>query len=117
MIGDTKTPHPKVYTSYSTDFDPTRGHHGGCALFVRHNVAHTRICLQTSLQAVAVQIHIKKKYTILSLYLPPNTQVMERDLIDLFQQLPSPFLILGDFSGRHFSWRHCCYIYETASEI
>ena len=91
MIGDAEIPHPKDYSSYATDFDPTRGHHGGCALFVRHDVPHTHISLQTSLQAVAVQIHIKKKYTILSLYLPPNTQVIEKDLSDLFQQLPSLF--------------------------
>ena len=70
MIGDTETPHPKDYLSYSTDFDPTRGHNGGCAVFVRYDVAHTRICLQTPLQAVAVQIYIKKKYN--------HTSVLER---------------------------------------
>ena len=84
MIGDAEIPRPKDYLSYATDFDPTRGHHGDCALFIRHDVAHTNISLQSSLQAVAVQIHLKKKYTILSLYLPPSTQVIKKDLSDLF---------------------------------
>ena len=104
MIGDTETPHPKDYVSYSTEFESARGSHGGCAVFIRYDVAHTRVSLQTPLQAVAVQIHLKKKYTVLFLYLPPSAHVVERDLLDLFQQLPSPFLVLGDFNGRHSAW-------------
>ena len=64
---------------------------------------HTRVSLRTSLQTVAVKIHLKK-YTVMSLYLPPSAQIVERDLLDLFQQLPSPFLVLGDFNGKHSAW-------------
>ena len=60
--------------------------------------------LQTPLQAVAIQLHLRKKYTIVSLYLPPRMTVVQRDLIDLFHQLPSPFLVMGDFNGKHFMW-------------
>ena len=104
MIGYSETPHPKDYVSYSTEFEPARGSLGGCGVFIRYDVAHTHVSLQTPLQAVAVQIHLKKKYNVMSLYLPPSAQVVERDLLDLFQQLSSPFLILGDFIGRHSAW-------------
>ena len=104
MVGDTFHPCPKDYVSYRTEYDPVRGSHGGCAIFVRYDVTHSSYDLQTPLQAVAIQLHLKKRYTIVSLYLPPSITVAERDLIDLFQQLPSPFLVMGDFNGKHYMW-------------
>ena len=104
MVGDRNPLCPRDYMCYHTEYEPTRGSHGGCAIFVRYDVAHTHLNLQTPLQAVAVQLHLKKNYTVLSLYLPPSHVISERDLSDLFRQLPSPFLILGDFNGRHQMW-------------
>ena len=34
----------------------------------------------------------------------PNLIIRKEDLIDLFNQLPAPFLILGDFNGKHPLW-------------
>ena len=86
MVGNTTHLCPKDYVCYCTDYDPVRGSHGGCALLVRYDVAHSSFTLQTALQAVAIQLHLKKKYTIVSLYLPPSITVREDDLINLFRQ-------------------------------
>ena len=104
MIGDTVLPCPKDYVCYQTEYDPVRRNHGGCAIFVRYDVPHSFLNLQTPLQAVAIQLHLNKKYTVVSLYLPPSATVVERDLMDLFHQLPSPFLVMGDFNGKHCMW-------------
>ncbi|MPC91687.1 RNA-directed DNA polymerase from mobile element jockey [Portunus trituberculatus] len=43
-------------------------------------------------------------YTICSLYLPPRVLVSRGELDGLVRQLPSPFLLLANFNGRHPLW-------------
>ncbi|GFQ96658.1 putative tick transposon [Trichonephila clavata] len=57
-----------------------------------------------SLQAVAVQVSIFSTVTICNVYLPPNTPLNFRELKELIDQLPSPFLLLGDFNAHHLLW-------------
>ena len=52
---------------------------------------------------MAVQLHLRT-FTVFSLYLPPNFPVDREDFVSLVQQLPSPFIISGDFNGRHTLW-------------
>ena len=47
---------------------------------------------------------MNRKYTICSIYLPPNEPVSYVELVRLLQQLPKPFLLLGDFNSRHPMW-------------
>ena len=103
MLGNKKTHTPKDYFAFHSHH-PIEGSSGGSAIFVRRDIAHSEIPLRTRLQAISVRVHLKKTYTICSLYLPPNNQILERDLIDLYEELPRPFLILGDFNGRHQFW-------------
>lgn len=56
------------------------------------------------LQAAAAQIHITRSYTVCSLYLPPSAPLNQQDLMTLVQQLPPPFLIVGDFNSRLTLW-------------
>ena len=46
--------------------------------------------------------------TVCNIYLPPSVPVGAH-LYHLFEQLPRPFIILGDFSGHNFLWGsdHC----------
>ena len=39
-----------------------------------------------------------------SLYLPPSTPINETSLNDLITQLPSPFILAGDFNGHNVMW-------------
>ncbi|GFU51793.1 putative RNA-directed DNA polymerase from transposon BS [Trichonephila clavipes] len=56
------------------------------------------------LQAVAVRIHSTSLFTVCCLYLPPNAVIRQQDLNDLVDQLPAPFVILGDFNGHSTLW-------------
>ena len=47
---------------------------------------------------------LDKFYTICSIYLPPCAPVERLDPDALKDDLPSPFLLLGDFNGRHSLW-------------
>ncbi|GFV93013.1 uncharacterized protein TNCV_3427251 [Trichonephila clavipes] len=64
------------------------------------------VTLHTSLQAVAVRIHIHSLVTVCCVYLPPNDVVPQVDLNHLVSQLPAPFILLGDFNGHSPLWGH-----------
>ena len=55
--------------------------------------------MNTPLQAVAARVTLNKVVTFCSIYLPPSDHVAKTDLINLIEQLPSPFVLLGDFNG------------------
>ena len=78
--------------------------HGGVAIYLKNFVSSYRINLQTTLQAVAVSTKIRKRVTICSLYLPPGENVSKEQLQNLIDQLPKPFLLLGDMNAHHTMW-------------
>ncbi|GFU76840.1 DUF4817 domain-containing protein [Trichonephila clavipes] len=77
---------------------------GGVCIFTSLNVPSSALPLHTSLHAVAVRIHSTSLITVCCLYLPPNTAIHQHDLKNLVDQLPAPFVILGDFNGHSTMW-------------
>ena len=101
---DINTPCPREYVAYRTPYNPLRGSHGGSLIYTRRDIPQTPLNLITPLEATAVQIETSRKYTVCSLYLPSNDNMLREDIIQLIRQLPQPFLILGDFNCRHPLW-------------
>ena len=104
MMGNSKIPCPKDYLYYHTSYNPNIGHHGGALLYIRHDIPHVKLQLQSELQAVAVQIHLDRIYTVCSIYLPPGDQFPVDLFESLIRELPRPFLILGDMNARDPLW-------------
>jgi len=79
---------------------------GGVSIIVNENIAQNTITLNTNLQAVAVRLTAHKTLTLCSIYLPPrnNFNFNPRDLQNLIDQLPIPFVLMGDFNGHHTMW-------------
>lgn len=77
---------------------------GGVAVFMRDCYHSVAVPLTTSLQAVAATLHTPVRMTVCSLYLPPGVVVRREALTDLIDQLPRPFLLLGDFNAHHALW-------------
>lgn len=104
------------YLFYKSPPQPGDRSHGGTGIVIHKSVKHTEIILNTVLQACAVQVHLDKKITLCSLYLEPtledhltdhlgNRRQLEcKDLEDLILQLPTPFILLGDFNSKHTLW-------------
>ena len=42
--------------------------------------------------------------TVCTLYFPPCDNISPTDLSDLISELPTPFIIVGDFSAHHSMW-------------
>ncbi|GFT62674.1 probable RNA-directed DNA polymerase from transposon X-element [Trichonephila clavipes] len=77
---------------------------GGVCIFTSLDVPSSALPLHTSLQAVAVRVHSTSLITVCCLYLPPNIVIHQHDLNNLVDQLPAPFVILGDFNGHSTLW-------------
>ena len=65
--------------------------------------------MNTHLQAVAARVTLNKVVTFSSIYLPPSDHVAKTDLINLIEQLPSPFVLLSDFNGHFPVWGNQSY--------
>ncbi|GFX32475.1 hypothetical protein TNCV_2173931 [Trichonephila clavipes] len=72
--------------------------------FTSFDVPSGALPLRTSLQAAAVRIHSMSFITVFCLYLPPNAVIRQQDLNNLVDQLPAPFVIIGDFNGHSTLW-------------
>ena len=77
---------------------------GGSSIFVKSTCPHRYKELNTELQATAVSVSLDKEITICSVYIPPSFSLKYEHLIALIQQLPAPYLLLGDFNGHNILW-------------
>ena len=85
------------------------GTSGGVALLIHQSVLSSHIVLDTNLQAVTARNSFEKTVKVCSIYLPPSVPVRGAYLYHLFQRLPPPSIVLGDFNGHIPLWEsdHC----------
>ena len=77
---------------------------GGCSIFTRKGVPHEVLELDTELQATAVKVSLHKTITVCDVYIPPRFNVTQSDIDNLVNQLPAPFLFIGDFNAHSDLW-------------
>ena len=77
---------------------------GGVTLYIDKSVLFSEIELNTDLQAVAVRVSAKKTLTVCNVYLPPSLDLNFSDLEHLIEQLPAPFVFIGDFNAHSPLW-------------
>ena len=95
-------PDPTVLKLYH----PYRRYEGlDVAIYIHKTLIQTEATLNTPLEAVASRVRFNNTYlAICSLYLPPNTPIVDDDIISLFSQLSGNRLVLGDFNAHHQQW-------------
>ena len=93
--------HYTMFNCISKNIDKAAG---GSSIVVNDKVPHSPVKLDTPLQAVAVRVTLHKTITICSLYLPPNDSIDNVTLNKLINQLPEPFILLGDFNAHNPLW-------------
>ena len=74
------------------------------ALFIENSYLFTEVQLNTPLQAVAARVTMSKAVTVCNIYIPPSVDVSLSDLEQLIQQLPAPFVLVGDFNAHSPLW-------------
>ena len=78
--------------------------HGGVGIWVQNNKPAHQVPLVTNLQAVAVSLTLHRKITVCSIYLPPEEEISRQEIERLLEQLPKPFLLLGDVNAHCKLW-------------
>ena len=77
---------------------------GGASIILNNSIPQSQIQLNTNLQAVAVKATVHKTIHVCSLYFPPSDRINIADFEHLIQQLPKPFIIMGDFNSHSNIW-------------
>ncbi len=97
------------YKCFRFDFCGGNRLSGGTCIFVHNSYPATKLNLNScNLQAVAVSIKTpefhKTPISICSVYIPPNHTITSDDLESLFKNLPSPYIVSGDFNAHNPIW-------------
>ena len=99
-LSPTTTCSVKGYTVFRRDVRSSTIAQGGVLVAVHHSLPARQLTLHTSLQAVAVRMHMdRRELTICSLYLPPGPPMPVVELHRLLLELPPPVLVVGDFNA------------------
>ena len=91
----------KIYNSMPPPGDRA---HGGAAIIINKSIQHSVIQLNTTFQVVAIKAILEKAITICSIYLPGAVGFTTNTLQNLINQLPPPFILLGDFNAHNPLW-------------
>ena len=51
-----------------------------------------------------MSVTLHRTISICSIYIPPRAKIKQKDLDEIINQLPSPYLLLGDFNGHNVIW-------------
>ena len=79
--------------------------HGGVAMYIHGDIPYQEINLNTPLQAVAATVTLRVKVTICNVYIPPSANSLTPGNIkSLYDQLPKPCILLGDFNAHSQRW-------------
>lgn len=89
----------KGYQVFRCDREQASRLSGGVAIIVQNGIATREDKLKTRLEAVAVTLLAFKTITVCCVYIEPHLTVTLQDFEDLVNQLPEPFLIVGDFNA------------------
>ena len=108
-LQETKLPPGETYNNskYFLLRKDRGAHGGGVALMINKNISYIPVTLNTPIEAVAATFHYQnQKITICSLYIPPvrPLEFPTNDLKNLLNNLPKPYLILGDVNSKHVYW-------------
>ena len=101
---DTQTVSHRGYTLYRKDAVSDVRAKGGVAILVRETCYSQPIPIVSELQVVAARVAIPSEVTLCSIYFPPDESIPISDLVSVLDQLPSPFILLGDFNAHCTEW-------------
>jgi len=104
MMGNETPVSPRGYNmeAFSPVDNPVPG--SGIATLIRNDIKYHPVQLNTQLQTRAFRINIGKMITVCNIYISPNERITAHDVLNLVQNLPSPFLIIGDLNAKHHLW-------------
>lgn len=92
------------FISYSKNRTNALRSSGGVAIYISENFYSKQIPLNSNLEAIAIKVHGKEIFTICNIYIPNQTCFNKNDILSIIKQLPSPYIITGDFNSHNIIW-------------
>ena len=86
--------------AYDQGIRPSRG----VVTLIHNSTPYDPIPLVTRLEAVAIRTQCPNSITVCNIYISPNENIDYRDIQNLTQQLPLPFIFVGDFNAHNIIW-------------
>ena len=68
---------------------------GGSSIAINNRYFHSQINLKKPFKQLQFGFFLHKTITLCSVYISPNYKLQPRELTELIQQLPAPFMIVG----------------------
>jgi len=92
------------FNCYRKDGHYNRMPHGGVSIYIHEHIPHNVIQIDTPIQAIAVRVNIGQLITICNVYSSRSHTLSEELLNTLYNQLPPPVILVGDFNGFNPLW-------------
>ena len=93
----------KTFEQYDYIIDTGQRASSGVSILITKDIPQNKI-LNTHLQTMAVSATLQKTVTICSLYILTHDPINENELNNLIEQLPKPFILMGDFNSHKIIW-------------
>ena len=77
---------------------------GGVSILIKKGTPYEILTLNSDLQAVAVRATLHRCISICSIYIPPKHKLTQQQITKITDQLPAPYLLLGDFNAHSTLW-------------
>jgi exonuclease III len=97
-------PHINNFNTYTTNRTDYVRHSGGVAILAHSEYPSSRVSVQSTLEMVTIYFQLETKITLCSIYIPNQNQFDASDIENIIQQLPTPFLLTGDFNSHSTYW-------------
>lgn len=94
----------KDHILYRMDHDEGAHASRGLLTAIHKSIHSEELQLNTTLEAQAIKVFGHLNFTICNIYLPPAEPLSEIAIVNLLQQLPVPFIIVGDINAQHYAW-------------
>ena len=104
MIRDSEQFRIPQYKERRREGHYNRRSHGGVAISVHEETPHRNVQVNTPVQAVAIRVTMGRPVTICSIYIPGSQEISVQLLESIYQQLPEPVMLLGDFNAHSERW-------------
>ena len=104
-LKDKNTIQMKNYTSYYRNRSECINASGGVGIIIKNTIHSQRILINTNIEAIAVKVTIgNQNIHICNIYLSNQYRLDITELESLINQIPTPFIILGDFNSHNTLW-------------
>lgn len=99
-----KTMKIKGYTLYYKNRNQNDFASGGVATYVKETIVSKQKTVNTSLEALVVEIMTPHKIQICNIYYPNSQELSTQNLSNLINQMSNTNIIVGDFNGHNYIW-------------